>query len=53
MYFQLQQGAAPIPKSVTKSRIKENFEIFDFELTSGEISTIESLGTGERVAAFL
>ncbi|XP_043289653.1 uncharacterized protein [Venturia canescens] len=47
-----QQGAAPVPKSVTKSRIEENMKIFDFSLTDEEMKTIESLGTGERVAAF-
>lgn len=49
---QYQQGAAPIPKSVTRSRIKENIEIFDFNLTDEEMSSIESLAIGERVAAF-
>ena len=44
-------GAAPIPKSVTKSRIKENIEIFDFELTPEEMKDIQSIETGTRVAA--
>lgn len=44
-------GAAPIPKSVTKSRIKENFEIFDFNLTAEEMELIQSVETGDRVAA--
>ncbi|XP_012539612.2 uncharacterized protein LOC105838526 [Monomorium pharaonis] len=48
-----QQGTVPIPKSVTKSRIKENMEIFDFTLTSDEMDAIRKLGTGERVAYFL
>ncbi|XP_015112512.1 aldo-keto reductase family 1 member A1-A [Diachasma alloeum] len=47
-----QQGAAPIPKSVTESRIKENIDIFDFELTSEEMKTIESAGSGERMGSF-
>lgn len=47
-----QQGAVPIPKSVTKSRIKENMEIFDFTLTSDEMNAIAKLGSGKRVAAF-
>lgn len=45
-----QQGAAVIPKSVTKSRIKENMEIFDFELTTDEMTAIKAIGTGERIA---
>lgn len=43
-------GAVPIPKSVTKSRIAENFNIFNFKLTDEEMSSIESIATGERVA---
>ncbi|XP_020295785.1 1,5-anhydro-D-fructose reductase-like, partial [Pseudomyrmex gracilis] len=47
-----QNGVAPIPKSVTKSRIKENMEIFDFSLTNDEINAIRKLSTGDRVAGF-
>ncbi|XP_011299335.1 alcohol dehydrogenase [NADP(+)] A [Fopius arisanus] len=47
-----QQGAAPIPKSVTESRIKENIDIFDFELTPEEMKAIESAGTGIRMGCF-
>lgn len=44
-------GATPIPKSVTPSRIKENFDIFDFTLTEDEMQSIESIETADRVAA--
>ena len=44
-------GAAPIPKSVTKSRIEENIEIFDFELTPEEMEDIQSIETGIRMSA--
>lgn len=37
------QGYVPLPKSVTDSRIVENTQVFDFEL-SGE--DMESLNTG-------
>ncbi|XP_033222483.1 aldo-keto reductase family 1 member B1 [Belonocnema kinseyi] len=47
--FVIQLGAAVIPKSVTRSRIKENFEIFDFELTENEMKILEALETGKRV----
>lgn len=49
---QLQLGVTPIPKSVTNSRIKENFDIFNFNLTADEMKVIESMGTGARVAPF-
>ncbi|XP_014204976.1 1,5-anhydro-D-fructose reductase-like [Copidosoma floridanum] len=48
--YVFQMGAAPIPKSITKERIKENFNIFDFALTDEEIKSIQSISTGERVA---
>ncbi|KAI4503123.1 hypothetical protein M0802_002167 [Mischocyttarus mexicanus] len=48
-----QQGAAVIPKSVTKNRIKENMEIFDFELTTNEMTAIKAIATGDRVAPAL
>jgi diketogulonate reductase-like aldo/keto reductase len=37
-----------IPKSVTHSRIRENINIFDFELTREEISAIDKLNENHR-----
>ncbi|XP_011641653.1 aldose reductase-like isoform X2 [Pogonomyrmex barbatus] len=34
-------GTIPIPKSVSKKRIEENINIFDFKLTPEEITTID------------
>ncbi|WP_310832613.1 aldo/keto reductase [Paenibacillus pedocola] len=45
----LQNSIVIIPKSVTASRIKENSEIFDFELTADEVSAISGLDAGERI----
>uniref|UniRef100_A0A0K8TRW6 Putative aldo/keto reductase family n=1 Tax=Tabanus bromius TaxID=304241 RepID=A0A0K8TRW6_TABBR len=42
-------GAVPIPKSVTKDRIKQNIDIFDFELTPEEHKVLDSYNTGSRL----
>ena len=39
----MQTGVLPLVKSVTPSRIKENIEVFDFELFQQEILEIASL----------
>lgn len=40
-----QRNVVAIPKSVRKERMAENFNIFDFELSSEEIQNIETLDT--------
>jgi diketogulonate reductase-like aldo/keto reductase len=40
--WSLQKGYVPLPKSVTPSRIQENAEIYDFELTSAEVDGLET-----------
>ena len=46
--WHLQLGNVVIPKSVTPERIRENAEIFDFELEAGEMETIAALDAGHR-----
>ncbi|XP_017792906.1 PREDICTED: aldose reductase-like [Habropoda laboriosa] len=38
-----------IPKSVTKSRIQENFDIFDFELSPKDMEAVDNLNRNRRV----
>ncbi|GAA2180096.1 aldo/keto reductase [Brooklawnia cerclae] len=46
--WHLQQGRSAIPKSVTPTRIAENYDVFDFDLTSEELAAIDALDTGVR-----
>jgi 2,5-diketo-D-gluconate reductase A len=43
-----QIGNVVIPKSVTPERVRENFEIFDFELEQDELEALAALDRGER-----
>jgi len=45
----LQSGYATIPKSTHEARIVENADVFDFELTSDEMTEIDALDSGERM----
>lgn len=45
----LQTGALTIPKSIHENRIRENADLYDFELTDAEMAIIESLDRGERI----
>jgi len=41
--WSLQRGYLPLPKSVTPARIKENAEVFDFELSADDVQLIADL----------
>jgi 2,5-diketo-D-gluconate reductase A len=45
--WHIQRGDIVFPKSVTQSRMKENFELFDFELESTAMEEISALDRGE------
>ena len=44
----LQEGRSVIPKSTKPTRIAENIDVFDFELSADEITAIDRLDTGRR-----
>ncbi|KYD08658.1 MULTISPECIES: aldo/keto reductase [Heyndrickxia] len=46
--WHLQNNTIVIPKSVTPSRIEENFNVFDFELNTDEMESINKLNKNER-----
>lgn len=46
--WHIQEGSIVIPKSVTASRIRENFDIFDFKLTTVDIEKITTLDCNLR-----
>jgi 2,5-diketo-D-gluconate reductase A len=45
--WHLERGSIVFPKSTTLSRIKENFQLFDFELEADHIARIASLDKGK------
>ncbi|QIZ97542.1 aldo/keto reductase [Leifsonia sp. PS1209] len=46
--WQLQLGNVVIPKSVTPDRIRQNLDVFSFELDADDLATIATLESGER-----
>ena len=45
--WHLQRGSIVFPKSTTPARIRENFELFDFELAPQDVEKISALDRGE------
>ncbi len=46
--WHLQRGDVVFPKSVTPARIRENFEVFDFELSPEDVAALATLHRGEE-----
>lgn len=48
--WDIERGIATIPKSVRKERIEKNFDVFDFHLTTEEITAIDQLDRNDHIA---
>ncbi|MFJ2647567.1 aldo/keto reductase [Streptomyces sp. NPDC087420] len=46
--WHIQRGDIVFPKSVTRARVEENFRLFDFTLTEGDMAEISALNRDER-----
>lgn len=50
--YQIQRGHIVIPKSVTKARIQQNFDIWDFNLSPEDIGVIDSFDCNGRICPY-
>jgi diketogulonate reductase-like aldo/keto reductase len=46
--WNLQHGVVTIPKSVSESRIRENADLFDFELSQEDMAKLDGLNRNQR-----
>jgi 2,5-diketo-D-gluconate reductase A len=46
--WHIERGDIVFPKSVTPSRVRENIDIFDFELPGGDVAEISALNKNQR-----
>jgi 2,5-diketo-D-gluconate reductase A len=46
--WHIERGNIVFPKSTTPARIKENFDLFDFQLEPGDVEKIDALDRGEE-----
>lgn len=49
--WHMQRDVIVLPKSINKGRIKENIDVFDFELTADEVASITALNKNKRVGS--
>jgi len=46
--WMVQRGVVPLPRASSENRIKQNYDIFDFDLTPEEVKTIDALNGDKR-----
>lgn len=49
--WHLQNGIIVFPKTNSKERMAENFDVFGFELSDGEVGAIDAIDRGQRVGS--
>ena len=49
--WHVQHGIVIFPKSNSEKRLAENLDLFDFELTEGEMGAIDTMDEGKRVGS--
>lgn len=48
----VKRGVAAIPKSTNATRLRQNLELFDFDLTADDMETLKQLDKGIRICTF-
>uniref|UniRef100_A0AC34QTQ6 Aldo-ketose reductase 1 n=1 Tax=Panagrolaimus sp. JU765 TaxID=591449 RepID=A0AC34QTQ6_9BILA len=48
----IQRGISTIPKSTNEKRLKENFDVFDFELTKDEMDQFNTIKDDKQLFLF-
>ncbi len=46
----IQHGTVPLPKASSPEHIKENIDVFNFEISAGDMETLNNLSDGNRTA---
>ncbi|XP_013174394.1 PREDICTED: aldose reductase-like [Papilio xuthus] len=49
--YAIERGMIVIPKSVTRSRIEQNFQVFDFQLSADELQAVAALECNGRLCS--
>ncbi|NEG54439.1 aldo/keto reductase [Bifidobacterium platyrrhinorum] len=49
--WHIQRGVVVLPKSTHAERIRQNFDVFDFDLTADDMAAINAIDTGRRNGA--